>query len=137
MSRRASLLIGLSVLGAVMAFVLLRNLGTATVYFKTADEAVAERAELGNDRFRLEGTVVPDTVLTKGESVSFSVEENGASVDVVHRGDPPELFRPGIPVVLEGHFSGRVFESDRMMVRHSSEYKEKNPERFEDEPATR
>ena len=46
-------------------------------------------------------------------------------------GDPPELFGPKIPVVLEGSFAanGKKFESDQILVRHDSTYDEKNKDR--------
>jgi cytochrome c-type biogenesis protein CcmE len=107
----------------VIAFVLLQGLGSATTYFRNADEAVADRSSLGTDRFRLQGTVVgrPQKV---GETVEFSVAYDCAVVPVVHRGDPPELFKEGIPVVLEGAFAptGDAYESDRIFVRHTEEY---------------
>ena len=50
----------------------------------------------------------------------------------MHEGDPPELFQPGIPVVLEGRWSGDHFASDRIMVKHSEQYKAGNPDRVKD-----
>ena len=71
-----------------------------------------------------------EPVQQTGDDVRFAILSAGVCVDVRHRGDPPELFKPGIPVVLEGHWQGDVYESDRIMVRHSNEYKEKNPTRM-------
>lgn len=130
---RRALVAGLLIAGA-LGFLLWRGLGDATVYFKTADEAVAQRQRLGTRRFRIEGAVLAGSVKPRGGAVDFTIEENGAEVDVVHRGDPPELFQDGIPVVLEGHFQGRHFESDRIMVKHSSQYRAKNPSRVKDYP---
>jgi cytochrome c-type biogenesis protein CcmE len=100
-----------------------KGLSDATMYFRTADEAVAQRDDLGTRRFRLEGTVVADPERT-GDRVTFAVAHNGVSVDVRHVGDPPELFRPGIPVVLEGHWADGedVFDSDRILVKHDEKY---------------
>ena len=120
----------LAVLGAV-GFLVSKGLGDATVYFKTADEAVREKETLGTRRFRVEGVVLDD-VVQSGDAVRFTIEEKGAKIAVRHAGDPPELFRPGIPVVLEGHWQGDVYESDRIMVKHTNEYREKNPERVGD-----
>jgi len=133
--QRSRLRLGLvvAVIAGVLAFLLLQGLGNATLYFRNADEAVADRASLGTRPFRLQGTVVDGTVREAGEAVAFDVEHAGVSVAVRHSGDPPELFKPGIPVVLEGRFTedGSLFRSDRIMVRHSSEYREEHPERVE------
>jgi cytochrome c-type biogenesis protein CcmE len=127
--------VGLVIAGAI-GFLLWQGLGNATVYFKTADEAVRDKESLGSRRFRVEGVVQEGTVAQTGEAVRFTIEENGAKVAVRHRGDPPELFRPGIPVVLEGRWQGDSFASDRIMVKHTSEYRAENPERVEDYTST-
>jgi cytochrome c-type biogenesis protein CcmE len=107
----------------VLGFLVVKGLDEATVYFRNADEAVADREELGDRRFRLQGSVTADPVETD-DGVNFSVAYEGVEVAVRHVGDPPELFRPGIPVVLEGRWdsSGEFFASDRMMVRHDADY---------------
>ena len=88
-----------------LVFVAYQGLNNATLFFRNADEAVAQRAELGDKRFRLQGTVVEGTVQPDGTTVRFDVTYNGVEVPVQHLGDPPELFQPDIPVVLEGHWS--------------------------------
>jgi cytochrome c-type biogenesis protein CcmE len=108
----------------VLGFLVYKGLNDATVYFRNADEAVAERESLGDRRFRLQGTVVDDAVET-GDGVNFDVTFNDADVAVRHVGDPPELFRPGVPVVLEGRWDpggGDFFASDRMFVKHDATY---------------
>ncbi|MHB8671080.1 MAG: cytochrome c maturation protein CcmE [Acidimicrobiales bacterium] len=120
-----------------LGLVLAQGLGNATVYFRTADEAAAQRSQLGTRRFRIEGVVVPGSVHQTGNEVAFSIASHGVSVPVAHRGDPPELFRAGIPVVLEGHFSAGqpTFLSDLLMVKHSENYQARHPERVTTPPA--
>jgi cytochrome c-type biogenesis protein CcmE len=117
---------------AGLGFVATRALSDATLFFYNADEAVAKRDELGADRFRLQGTVVDGSIEETPEGVAFTVAFNGVQVAVAHRGDPPELFRPGMPVVLEGRWSadGEVFTSDRMLVKHDEQYDAKHPDRI-------
>ena len=127
-SRRRLWLAGIVVLAA-LGFLVFQGLGNATLYFRTADEAVAQREQLGDRRFRIEGDVVDGSVQQVGNDVSFVLTSKSVEVPVRHKGDPPELFRPGIPVVLEGRFQGDHFSSDRIMVRHSETYVAENPER--------
>jgi cytochrome c-type biogenesis protein CcmE len=127
-TRRRLWLAGIVVLGA-LAFLVFQGLGNATLYFRTADEAVAQKAELGDRRFRIEGDVVDGSVRRDGNDVSFVLTSKSVEVPVRHKGDPPELFRPGIPVVLEGRFEGDHFSSDRILVKHSETYVAENPER--------
>ena len=125
--------IAFAVIAVALGFLLFRGLGDAAVYFLTADEALAQRGELADRRFRVEGMVVAGSVERTQDGVEFDIREGGATVAVRHQGDPPELFQPGIPVVLEGHWDSTrpVFQSDRILVRHTEEYRAENPERVE------
>lgn len=120
---------------AAAAFVVYQGLSDASLYFRNADAAVAQRDELGTRRFRLHGSVVDGTVVDGGEGVSFDVTYGAATVPVRHVGDPPELFQPGIPVVLEGQWSaeGDWFDSDRILVKHTSEYRADHGDRVDDD----
>jgi cytochrome c-type biogenesis protein CcmE len=122
--------IALAVVAAALLVLVFQGLGNATVYFKTADEAVAQRVKLGSHRFRIEGMVQPG-VHQAGQNVAFVIANNGVSVPVLHRGDPPQLFKVGIPVVLEGHFTASgTFASDLIMVKHTESYVAKHPDRL-------
>ena len=114
-----------------LAFLVLQGLGNATTYFRNVDEALADRDDLGTRRFRLQGTVMnkPEQL---GDTTVFKVVYHCAEVQVSHRGDPPELFRQGIPVVLEGSFKeeDKMFHSDVIRVRHTSEYRTKSADRL-------
>jgi cytochrome c-type biogenesis protein CcmE len=128
---------------------LVKTLGDATLFFKNADEAVAQRDSLGDRRFQLQGTVEPGTVRRDevgGETaVAFSITFNGVAMDVLHVGNPPDLFKEGEAVVLEGHwtqgvastgaFTGGVndgwyFASDRMLAKHDASYQADNGDRL-------
>ena len=126
-SRRRLWLAG-AVVVAALGFLVIQGLGNATVYFRTADEAVAQRESLGDRRFRIQGDVVAGSISQVGNDVTFTLAKNGVEVPVRHQGDPPELFQPGIPVVLEGRFHGQAFASDRILVKHSETYTADYPE---------
>jgi cytochrome c-type biogenesis protein CcmE len=103
----------------VLAFTLSKNV----VYFRTATEAVKMRSSEGDHRFRLAGQVVPGSIRETGNGVEFEVTDGKATVPVDHTGDPPDLFKGCAPVVVEGHWSkGSAFDSDRILIKHGSEY---------------
>ena len=57
----------------------------------------------------------------------FDVTDGKRTVAVVHHGDRPVLFKNGAPVLCEGRWaavtSGAPFDSDRILIKHGSEYK--------------
>ena len=97
--------------GVVVAvvFLIANLLGDAALFFYNADEAVERRVELGDDRFRVQGTPLEDTIIEgfRGDQpvVVFAIGFGEVTIDIVHVGDPPELFQPGVPVVLEGSWT--------------------------------
>jgi cytochrome c-type biogenesis protein CcmE len=113
---------------AGLGFVVYKGLNGATTFFYQADEAVAKKDHIGTSRVRVLGSV-DDDVTTTGDGVSFTISFNGTVIPVRHHGDPEGIFRPGIPVVLEGHFEGDTFVSDRMLIKHSENYVAQNPDR--------
>jgi cytochrome c-type biogenesis protein CcmE len=120
------------VIVAALGFLVYKGLGSASVYFRTADEAVRDKASLGTRRFRIEGTVLAGSVHPGGQGVDFVIASKGVQVPVVHTGNQPDLFQPDIPVVLEGRWSGAHYASDRIMVKHTENYRAKNPQRVRD-----
>jgi len=130
---------------AAVIVVLVINLINGSLFFYDANEAVARRAELGTDRFTLLGSPIEGTIAKGFDGdetvVAFSVAFDGVDVDVVHFGDPPDLFKAGVPVVLDGAWvhepaavdgftgnetDGWHFASDRMRVKHDNDYKNKS-----------
>ncbi len=119
--------------GVILGLVVVVGMGlnSATVYFKYVDEAVAERADLGDDFFRMQGNVVDGSVSQTSDGARFTMRRHGTSADVIHTGAEPALFGdPQIPVVVEGHWDGDTFQSQRIIVNHDATYTEANEDRL-------
>jgi cytochrome c-type biogenesis protein CcmE len=127
-SRRRQAFAGVIILGAI-GYLAFQGLTNATEYFQTTRQAVANRASLGTKPFRIEGTVEHD-VRTVGKDVLFTIYGPGQAVNVVSSGTPPEIFKAGIPVVLEGHWQGDTYMSNLIMVKHTASYTEAHPDRI-------
>ena len=129
---RRPIYVGIVVIAA-LGFLIGKGLDNATMYFRTADEAVAQRQSLEGKRFRLEGTVVAGSVKQDGPFVNFQVVSKNTTVDVRNEGQPVGIFQDNIPVVVEGKFAtgSNVFNSDRILVKHSEDYTAKHPERVD------
>ena len=75
---------------------------------------------------RLGGQVKPGSVDWNAEEnmLRFDLSDGKQAVPVECTGAPPQMFREGIGVVVEGTVTATgVFSSDRLMVKHSNEYK--------------
>jgi len=107
----------------VVSVVLLVVLADNVVFFRSVSEAVHDRQNQGTTRFRLAGAVVPGTVHETTLGVDFEVTDGHKTVQVVHEGDPPALFKPRAPVVCEGRWGkGLTFDSDRILIKHGAKY---------------
>jgi len=129
--RRRLTVVGVVIVVA-LGLLIWKGLTSAIVFFQTANEAIANRSQLGNSEFQIEGTVVAGTIRHQsGASYRFQIESAGVRVAVDNTGSPPQLFRAGIPVVLVGHFVGSTddFASDQILVKHSQSYIAAHPNR--------
>jgi cytochrome c-type biogenesis protein CcmE len=129
---RRPIYVGIVVIAA-LGFLIGKGLDNATMYFRTADEAVAQRQSLEGKRFRLEGAVVAGSIKQNGTFTDFQVVSKTTTVAVHNEGQPVGIFQDNIPVVVEGKFAtgSNVFNSDRILVKHSADYSAKHPERVD------
>ena len=88
---------------------------------------------LGDKRFRLQGTVVPGTRRSDaGDDVDFTIAFNGVTVPVqLPAASRPSCSRPGIPVVLEGHWArtARLRQRPHPREAHRGVQGQGNPDR--------
>ena len=126
--RARYLVVGPVLVGAI-AFLLFKGLSGSLDYFDTVDQAVAAKATLGSHTLRLEGLVVPGTVMRTATGVDFVAAGTRHRIQVINTGNPPQLFQPNIPVVVVGYFSGDTFVSNQIIVDHSAQYIEQYPGR--------
>ena len=119
--RRAYVAIGMCVVAVVAIIVLTVVLSGNIEYFRTVSEAVAHRTD--RSQFRIAGAVVNGSVVPTHGGVDFKLTDGKATAEIIHHGDPPELFKSGAPIVCEGHWgSDGSFDSDRILIKHGSDY---------------
>ncbi len=125
MNRRYLFAVGACVAAVVAIVVLAVVLSENVVYFRTVSEAVAQRKADGSARLRVAGAVVPDSIEETADGVRFQISDGKQTIDVVHHGSEPSLFKAGAPVVCEGRFGAALaspFRSDRILIRHGADY---------------
>jgi cytochrome c-type biogenesis protein CcmE len=107
-------------------FIAVSGIGENLVYYWGPKELRAAGSKATGATIRLGGQVAVGSV-KRGDGASnleFDVTDGTATVHVVSRGVPPQLFRDRIGVVVEGTLakSGN-FESHRLMVSHDNKYR--------------
>jgi cytochrome c-type biogenesis protein CcmE len=125
-SRRVFLAGALLVAGSALAFVAFGNIGENLVYYWDPTQLVAAGDKSIGATIRLGGVVKDGTMNWNPDDseLEFTVSDGIEEVPVHCSGAPPQMFREGIGVVVEGTMThAGIFESSRLMVKHSNEYK--------------
>jgi cytochrome c-type biogenesis protein CcmE len=121
---------GLAAVVAAFAYLLYGGIGENLVYFLSPKELLAKGTAAYDVPVRLGGQVVPGSVNWDADRLElrFRVTDGTEQVHVRSRGAPPQMFRDGIGVVVEGRYRrGGEFESHNLMVKHSNEYRAPKP----------
>jgi cytochrome c-type biogenesis protein CcmE len=122
--KRLWLLLGsLAVLGVAAALVL-TALNDNIVFFYSPTQ-VAEKKPTPERRFRLGGLVEQGSLKKSndGQVISFKVTDLQRTVDVVYRGQLPDLFREGQGVIAEGSLGADgVFVAREVLAKQDENY---------------
>lgn len=128
--RRIFLAVSLLVAGSALTVIAGGGIGENLVYFWTPAELHQNSDKAVGATIRLGGVVQANSVDWKIEEQHLSFTVGEAAVDeatpvrVTARGAPPQMFREGIGVVVEGTMLDEgVFQADKVMVKHSNEYR--------------
>jgi cytochrome c-type biogenesis protein CcmE len=119
-----NLILGGAVIAAALGFLVYQGLANNLVYYQTPSELLARGAAADGQSLRLGGLVEKGTVhfSSKSQVLRFVLTDPKAAVAVISRGLPPEMFRAGIGVVVEGTYSGRLFHATNLMIKHGASY---------------
>ena len=115
----------LAIAAGAFAFITVGGIGDNLVYYWGPSEVVAAGDKAVGATIRLGGQVAKGSIQqARGSELSFAVSDGKASVNVRTKSVPPQMFREGIGVVVEGTMKkDGHFESQRLMVSHGNEYR--------------
>jgi cytochrome c-type biogenesis protein CcmE len=129
-SRIGLIIAAVIILGSI-GYMMAGGVSGNLVWFLTPSELLAKGPELVDAPIRLGGQVAPNSVKWDPETLDlrFTMQDtDGSQVEVHAKKAPPQMFREGIGVVVEGRYlSSGVFESTSLMVKHSNEYRAPEP----------
>lgn len=119
-----SLVLGGTLIAAVLAFLIYQGISNNLVYYITPSELLAKGAHAEGQSFRLGGQVRPGSIhwYARTAVLRFVLQDPTGSVPVISHGQPPRLFSPTIGCVVEGTYMNRVFNATNLMIKHSSTY---------------
>jgi cytochrome c-type biogenesis protein CcmE len=129
-TRRALATGGLVAVVGAFGYLIYGGIGDNLVYFLSPKELLAKGTAAYDVPVRLGGQVVPGSVQWNADRLElrFRVTDGAEQVSVRSKGAPPQMFRDGIGVVVEGRYRrGGEFESHNLMVKHSNEYRAPKP----------
>jgi cytochrome c-type biogenesis protein CcmE len=126
-SRKWFAVAALGVAAAAFAAITAGGIGQNLVYYWGPTELIQAGDKAVGATIRLGGLVKEGSLVHQpnGSTLEFDViDRPGASVHVVTHSVPPQMFRENIGVVVEGTMTkAGHFESRRLMVSHSNEYR--------------
>ncbi len=123
---KLGLLAGAVVIAAGIGYLMFGQIGDNLVYFLTPGELLAKGPDVVDRPLRLGGQVAPGTVQWDAQTLDlqFVLQDSDGEIKVHARKAPPQMFREGMGVVVEGRYTAAgVFESTNLMVKHSNEYR--------------
>lgn len=129
-------LMAVSIIGG--GVVVTQFLTSAIDYYCNVDEIGVREGCDTQRRVRVQGVVEQGSVRKEDGATVFTLGFNGKTLDVKYQGDPGGIFQECISVIAHGRIATPGFDSDRIEVRHSNTYVEKNEDRIsesEDEAA--
>src|SRR5438105_1279862 len=112
------------IIAAALGFLIYQGLSNNLVYYLTPSELLAKGVAADGDSLRLGGQVRAGSVQfdARTQALRFILQDPKSAIAVVSHGVPPELFKEGIGVVVEGIYTGKVFDANNLMIKHGSSY---------------
>jgi cytochrome c-type biogenesis protein CcmE len=126
--RRSALVVAVVIIVGAFGFLLYGNIDSNVVFFLTPQELLQRGTAAYDVPVRLGGQVQPGSIQWDAQTLDlrFVVADTGGSqvIPVRSSGAPPQMFRDGMGVVVEGRYRrDGTFESTNLMVKHSNEYR--------------
>lgn len=92
------------------------------VFFFSPSE-MAEKSPGPDERLRVGGLVVEDSVVKEPDgAVRFTVTDGAMDQEIRFGGILPDLFREGQGIIAEGRLRDGVFVADEVLAKHDEQY---------------
>ena len=119
---------GLAILAAVI-YLVYANTQANAVYYMTVNE-LKNCTTCTTQSVRVAGVVQAGSIVRNDQKqfMHFVITAGGQSLAVNYSGVVPDIFRPGIQVVVEGHYSGQgPFQAQTLLAKCPSKFQAATP----------
>ncbi|EFH87285.1 hypothetical protein KSD_32700 [Ktedonobacter sp. SOSP1-85] len=122
------LLVGLAILGAVV-YLVYANTQTSAAYYMTVSE-LKSCTNCASQTIRIAGNVQAGTIVKDDvqNHIQFSIVDGKQTLRVNYSGVVPDIFKPGVQVVVEGRYTGQgPFEAQTLLAKCPSKFQNATP----------
>jgi cytochrome c-type biogenesis protein CcmE len=122
------ILVGIAILGAVLYLVYTNTQANAAYYMTVAELKHCTTCTV--QTVRVAGVVQAGSVVRNDQQhqLQFTMSDGGQNLPVTYSGVIPDIFRPGIQVVVEGHYSGQgSFQAQTLLAKCPSKFQSMTP----------
>ena len=121
--KRASLFTLFLFSSLIAIFIILKNLSSNLLYFKSPTDIKVSQDTNFNKKIRIGGMVKKNSIIISGEEIKFIVTDFKNEIKVSYSGTVPNLFSEEKGVVAEGKLQDRkYFIADRILAKHDENY---------------
>jgi cytochrome c-type biogenesis protein CcmE len=122
------MLAGIAILGAVL-YLVFANTQANAVYYMTVPE-LKHCTTCTVQAVRVAGVVEAGSVVRNDarQMLNFTITDGKQLLPVTYTGVVPDIFRPGIQVVVEGHYTGQgPFQAQTLLAKCPSKFQSATP----------
>jgi cytochrome c-type biogenesis protein CcmE len=120
------ILAGIAILGAVL-YLVFANTQANAVYYMTVPE-LKHCTTCTAQSVRVAGIVQTGSVARNDSQITFTISDGNQTLPITYTGVVPDIFRPGIQVVVEGHYTGQgPFNAQTLLAKCPSKFQSATP----------
>ncbi len=136
-ARRKTVIFAVILILSSFVYLVFLGMKEGSMYYLEVSEFFSRLDELGRQKVRINGAIVPGSVNydTGSMKLTFYLKdkdmEDSRQLKVVYRGSPPDLLeQEGVTLVAEGSYNRKtgVFEAGQLLVKCPSKYEKKEGE---------
>jgi cytochrome c-type biogenesis protein CcmE len=122
------MLAGIAIIGAII-YLVYANTQTSALYYLTVPE-LRHCTDCVTRSVRVAGVVQNKSVEqdVKSQSITFTITDSNQTLPVTYSGVVPDIFRAGVQVVVEGHYTGSgPFQAQTLLAKCPSKFQSATP----------